>query len=145
MSYYRFASMRENPETSNAGMKWTKEEDDELMKCVYEQMSYDDISKHHKRSVGAIKCRVMKNALDFMEEKELSLEQVAENLHISLGDLQNYKDLEDAKLSKKKSKETSKQSQIANNSKEISPNDFMKVLMEIRDYLKIIAEGEEIN
>jgi predicted transcriptional regulator len=121
------------------GLKWTEEENDQLIKEVMDGMVLHEVAKNHQRTVGAIKSRIMSNALTMIKDKGLSLPDVAKLLHISVDTLNNYyQERQDKIISSRvekiaKTKERSDESNITN-------NDLICVLIEIRDYLKIIAE-----
>jgi hypothetical protein len=53
--------LRNNNETSNAGNKWTIEEDNKLLAEIEEisEKSYEEIALEHKRTVLSIKSRVI--------------------------------------------------------------------------------------
>jgi len=55
--------IRKNKETSRAGNKWTEEEDKQLLKLLSENKSYEEIALEHKRTIVAIKSRVIKEIL----------------------------------------------------------------------------------
>tara|TARA_B110000259_G_scaffold184524_1_gene231758 strand:- start:2486 stop:3037 length:552 start_codon:yes stop_codon:yes gene_type:complete len=84
-------NLRENEETSRAGLKWTDEEDEQLMKYAIEGMVLDDVALKHHRTVGSIKIRVMSNGLNMMTDKNLTLEEVSNMIHISEEELGQYK------------------------------------------------------
>lgn len=137
MSFHsRLNALREQPDTARAGVKWTKVENDQLMKEVMEGMDLEEVAKKHQRTITAVKSRVMSNALTMMHERDLSLEDMAKLVHISVEDIELHKQRQDQKATTPKVRKREEQS----NDGSISYQDFMSVLIEIRDYLKIIAE-----
>lgn len=77
------------PETARVGLKWTDEENKELMKEVMEDgMHLEDIAKKHQRTTRGVKLKIMSNALDMMEEKNLTIHQVAKLVHIPADELE---------------------------------------------------------
>lgn len=135
MSYQvaHLLSLRENPNTARAGMKWTNEEDIELMKQVEDGIDIDDIAKAHKRTNTGVKARIMSNALAMMESKNMTMEQVSVCVHISVEDLQEYKQKQETKKATSRN-EKPKVESITNDDK------YMKILVEIRNLLKVIAD-----
>jgi len=137
MSFYsRLIALREQPDTARAGVKWTEEENEQLMKEVTDGMDLDDVAKKHQRTVTGVKSRVMTNALTIMKDRDLSLQDVAHLVHISVKELEHHKQRQDEKAT------TPKVKKLVTKVEEPSKNqDFMSVLTEIRDYLKIIAKN----
>lgn len=125
------------PDTARFMYKWTEEEDSKLMEQAIAGIDPVDIAKKHQRTIGSIKSRIMKNALNMMKEKDLPLEYVASLIHISAEDFDNYKQREEKRsITPKIASKVKKPQEI-----DTVPYDkFMGILTEIRDYLKIIAE-----
>jgi len=48
---------------SRRGKKWHKEEDEQLKKSIKNNKSFEDIALEHKRSIGAIKCRIVSHII----------------------------------------------------------------------------------
>lgn len=139
MTFYgRLSVLREQPDTARAGMKWTEEENNELMKAIMEGVDLEEVSKKHKRTVTGVKSRVMTNALQMIKDRDLTLHDVAELVHISIEDLTIHKKKQDEKASTPKVKITASSVNEATESS-VSYHDVMSILTEIRDYLKIIA------
>lgn len=136
----RINALREQPETARVGVKWTEEENDQLMKEVMEGMDLEEIAKKHQRTITGVKSRVMSNALTIMNERDLSLQDVAKLVHISLEDMELHKQRQEQKASAPKAKKTVPKAEEQSDDGNISYHDLMSVLTEIRDYLKIIAE-----
>lgn len=137
----RVTVLREQPETARVGVKWTEAENEQVMKEVMDGMHLDDIAKKHQRTFTGVKSRIMTNALTMMTDRDLTLQDVAKLVHISVEDLENYKQRQEQKATttpkvKKTGTKTSEELPDDN----ISHKDFMNILTEIRDYLKIIAE-----
>lgn len=124
-------ALREQPATNRVGLKWSSEEDSELMSQATTRMTLDDIAHAHKRTITAIKLRIMSNALIMMKEKGLSLDEVSKIVNISKEDLELHKEREGNKLPKK----------APPCGKHEMPNDVpLDLLVEIRDLLKVIVE-----
>lgn len=141
MSFHsRLNALREQPETARAGVKWTEEENDQLMKEVMDGIDLEEVAKKHQRTVTGVKSRVMTNALTMMNDRDLSLQDVAKLVHISIEDMELHKQRQEQKASAPKAKKTVQKTEEQSNNGIISYQDFMSVLTEIRDYLKIIAE-----
>jgi hypothetical protein len=113
-------------EIARVGVKWTKDEDEQLMKTTVSGLNINDIAKRHQRTVGAVKIRIMRNAITMMKSKNLTLEEVAKLVHISIEELKNHKQIQDRK-------------------QELPYNDncaylnCMALFTEIRNYLKILV------
>lgn len=126
----RFISLRKNPDTARAGLKWLANEDEELMKHIRDKASYEDIAKHHKRTLGGVKIRAMQQAIIMMERDDISIEKASSLINISQHELQDF-------ISKPKDKPKS-----VKKSETKSDDKYMKILMEIRDLLKEITESK---
>lgn len=135
----RISILKEQPETARAGVKWTEEENNQLMtKVIEDGLNIDGVAKEHKRTVGAVKSRIMMNALKMMKERDITLQDVAKLVNISENEIDNYRRKKENKaLEKKTVKENTNK---ASHTDDFSYQDFMSVLTEIRDYLKIIAD-----
>jgi hypothetical protein len=55
--------LRKNENTLNAGTKWTIDEDNKLIQEINDNKSYDEIALEHKRSILAIKSRVISHII----------------------------------------------------------------------------------
>lgn len=124
----RFQGLRENPETSRAGMIWTAEEDKELMLRVYADVPLDELAKMHRRTVTGVKARVMQNALEMMDKEGLGIEETSQRVHISKDDLMEYKIRRDAKAATQRM-----------NANRPRDDKYMHILEQIRDLLIVIA------
>lgn len=81
----KLKELQKNDVTSRCGMKWLKDEDDKLLSEILEHKTYDDIALEHRRTITAIKSRVISNIIypKYKENNsnidELSLEYNIEN------------------------------------------------------------------
>jgi|TARA_B110000259_G_scaffold171834_1_gene203691 hypothetical protein len=141
--YGNIKALRENEETSRAGLKWTVEEDEQLMKYAIEGMVLDDIALKHQRTVGSIKSRVISNGLNMMTDKNLTLEEVSNIIHISEEELDQYKQRYDEMPAKKSTTQKVKLWKKKDPERNIS-QDILSILSEIRDYLKVISENSTL-
>jgi len=135
----RISILKEQPETARAGVKWTEEENNQLMtKVIEDGIDVDEVAKEHQRTVGAVKSRIMMNALNMMKERDITLQEVAKLVHIPENEIEIYRQrVENKAVEKKTVKENTNK---ASHTDDFSYQDFMSVLTEIRDYLKIIAD-----
>jgi|694.fasta_scaffold150941_2 hypothetical protein len=142
MSFHKnIEKLRDQTETSRVGVKWTEEEDESLMDDVHKKLDINDIAKKHQRTVVGIKCRILGNSLRIMEEENITFEDVSELFHLDIEELKNYKLKQEQKAEARKNKNTLKEkSQTEKKSPKVSNEELMSVLLEIRNYLKIIAE-----
>lgn len=142
MSFHtRLNAPKEHPATVRAGVKWNDEENEELMKEVMDGMNLNDVANKHQRTFTAVKYRVMANAMIMMKDRDLTIQDVSKLVHISVEDLEHHKQKQEQKETTPKIKKTETK-KSSNDS--ISHQDFMSILTEIRDYLKIIAEKTNI-
>lgn len=141
-----YSRLREQPDTARAGLKWTEEENEQLMKEVIDGIDLNEIAKKHQRTLSGIKQRIMNNALTMAETQEITLQDVSELLHIPMVDLENHKKKQERKataLHQKKNQTKIESSSSVLIEKETSQHqEIMSILTEIRDYLKIISEKQ---
>lgn len=131
---------------SRKGIRWTAEEDEDLMKSCVNQIDIEDISKQHQRTVGAVKMRIMRNVVNKIKTGE-SMESVAELYHVSQQEIETYiqeqEEYEQKRAEKKKQKQTKKEPgpclelKLEPNSREV------ELLIEIRDLLRDIRDSYE--
>jgi hypothetical protein len=59
----RLKELRSNEDTSNAGTKWTIDEDKNLVQEIVDDKSYEEIALEHKRTILSIKSRVISHII----------------------------------------------------------------------------------
>ncbi len=84
--------LRENPDTSRAGLKWDDSEDENVLNKLKSGMSVDDIAKALKRTANSIKTRIIMNAVKQIDEDKKDKNQVIKELKITEADITEYKD-----------------------------------------------------
>lgn len=110
------------------GTKWTDTEDQELMSRATGGMKLAEIAVAHRRTDG-VKCRIMSNAIKTAKELNIPVQEYAEKIDVPLADIENYRERQEKNSGSKQTPGT------------LDKNDrVVALLVEIRDYLKIIAE-----
>jgi repressor of nif and glnA expression len=84
--------LRENPDTSRAGLKWDDSEDENVLNKLKSGMSVEDIAKALKRTANSIKTRIVMNAVKQIDEDKKDKNQVIKELKITETDITEYKD-----------------------------------------------------
>jgi len=72
-------------ETSNAGSRWSDEEHEQLLEEIKNNKSYEDIAIEHKRTITAIKARVVCNIIFpiyNIDEIESKIDEISEKYNI---------------------------------------------------------------
>jgi hypothetical protein len=82
--------LRENPDTSRAGLKWDDSEDENVLSKLKSGMTVDDIAKALKRTANSIKTRIIMNAVKQIEEENKNKDQVMKELKITEADIKEY-------------------------------------------------------
>ena len=82
--------LRENPDTSRAGLKWDDSEDENVLSKLKSGMSVDDIAKALKRTANSIKTRIIMNAVKQIDEESKNKDQVLKELNITEADIKEY-------------------------------------------------------
>lgn len=120
-----YKQLREKPETSNAGLRWTEKDNNNLMEMAMNNVSCEDIANHFHRTEGAIRARINHNILGMEDEEQNSLESLAEKYNVVLEDLLMYKKKQEAKTKHR-------------GNKQLSPikEDDKELLVEIRDLMR---------
>jgi len=84
--------LRENPDTSRAGLKWDDSEDENVLSKLKSGMTVDDIAKALKRTANSIKTRIIMNAVNQIDEENKNKDQVMKELKITEADINEYKE-----------------------------------------------------
>ena len=82
--------LRENPDTSRAGLKWDDSEDENVLSKLKSGMSVDDIAKALKRTTNSIKTRIIMNAVTQINEENTNKDEVMKELKITEADIKEY-------------------------------------------------------
>ena len=82
--------LRENPDTSRAGLKWDDSEDENVLSKLKSGMTVDDIAKALKRTANRIKTRIIMNAVKQIDEESKNKDQVLKELKITEADIKEY-------------------------------------------------------
>jgi hypothetical protein len=72
-------------ETSNAGSRWSDEENEQLLEELKNNKSYEDIAKNHKRTITAIKAHVICYVIFpiyNIDEIESKIDEISEKYNI---------------------------------------------------------------
>ncbi len=136
--YERIQAMKEKPETTRAGEKWSLAEDEQIMHAIKGGMGINDIAKKHQRTYSSIKARLIHNASLLIDKGSMSLCEAAKMIHVSEDELAYSISQKKAKAVKK----LPKKDQNSATQPEVSLKDILAVMVEIRDFMKIIAEKQ---
>jgi|TARA_B110000285_G_scaffold174492_1_gene195661 uncharacterized protein (DUF433 family) len=127
--------LRENPDTSRAGLKWDDSEDENVLNKLKGGMSVDDIAKNLKRTANSIKTRIIMNAVTQIEEDSTKKEQILKELNVSEADITEYKDKKQQRDDQQK---TFINSMISKNIYNPTIRDNYQLLKEILNRLTVI-------
>lgn len=98
--------VKDQPETSCIGNKWTDDEDNMLILSISIGKSISDIAHEHKRTLGGIKSRLRVIAIRMIEKEGKNIEEVCTILRM------NPIEIEDAKMRRDNSIQTKDKSPI---------------------------------
>jgi len=75
----RLKELRSNEDTSNAGTKWTIDEDEKLVQEIADNKSYEEIALEHKRTILSIKSRVISHIIypKYKDDIENNIEKIS--------------------------------------------------------------------
>ena len=127
--------LRENPDTSRAGLKWDDSEDENVLNKLKGGMSVDDIAKNLKRTANSIKTRIIMNAVTQIEEDNTKKEKILKELNVSEADITEYKD---KKQQRDEQQKTFINSMISKNIYNPTIRDNYQLLKEILNRLTVI-------
>ena len=128
----KILELRNNPDTERAGLKWLKEEDDELLEQVNNKIPIDDIAKIHKRTSTSIKIRIMQHTINLINtDDNISIENACTIMNIDIDEFKKFKEKTDAKNNTEK---------VIKKDIKKDEDKYMNLLMEIRDLLIIISK-----
>lgn len=163
--YQGLKELRNNPDTCNAGKKWTHEENLYLLENRKNGLEIQEIAKIHKRTEIAIRSQLVKQGIVMMNDSNLTEKEVCEALNLDLEYFKERKQkYENAKHNKLQKKHQTPKTQLSNkiyqtyqidsqqsqlnqtqhinfdNHSDSTHNNYMPILIEIRDLLKKIVE-----
>jgi hypothetical protein len=127
--------LRENPDTSRAGLKWDDSEDENVLNKLKGGMSVDDIAKNLKRTANSIKTRIIMNAVTQIEEDSTKKEKILKELNVSEADITEYKE---KKQQRDEQQKTFINSMISKNIYNPTIRDNYQLLKEILNRLTVI-------
>jgi uncharacterized protein (DUF433 family) len=127
--------LRENPDTSRAGLKWDDSEDENVLNKLKGGMSVDDIAKNLKRTANSIKTRIIMNAVTQIEEDNTKKEIILKELNVSEADITEYKEKKQQRDDQQK---TFINSMISKNIYNPTIRDNYQLLKEILNRLTVI-------
>tara|TARA_B000000475_G_scaffold272118_1_gene271975 strand:+ start:6094 stop:6534 length:441 start_codon:yes stop_codon:yes gene_type:complete len=84
--------LRENPDTSRAGLKWDEDEDNKVITKIKNGIDINDIAKELKRTVNSIKTRIVMQGIKEIEENKKAKNDVFKELKITDTDIKEYKE-----------------------------------------------------
>lgn len=137
----QYSKFRENPETERAGLKWTSDEDEELLDKMNKNISLEDIAKQHKRTVTGIKYRIIQHGIIMMENENISINDVSKKINIPVEEIQQFQQKQADKKKTKQEKKSNNTDNTDNNSESDNNNKkYMDILIEIRNLLQILVD-----
>jgi ATP-dependent exoDNAse (exonuclease V) alpha subunit len=93
--------LRDNPETENAGKKWSEQEVNELLNNI-KTLTFDEAALIHKRTPGSIKSKLLSIALSLINKKML-IDEITQIVKLSKESILDYMNKQPEQKSKKKS------------------------------------------
>ena len=82
--------LRNNEETANVGNKWLIEEDEKLVQEITDNKSYEEIALEHKRTITAIKSRVISHIIYPKYKDNIDLEKISLEYNIDTEIIKKY-------------------------------------------------------
>lgn len=98
--YQKIQELKNNPETSKAGARWTPEEITELLQEIKEKLTTSAIALKHKRTEGSIHSKLLGIAESFIINDGKDIKEVSKEVNISEAIIQEHMDKKASKPSK---------------------------------------------
>jgi len=137
--YQNIQKLRENPETANAGTKWTEDEINNLLYEIKKNISLDEIAKIHKRTPSSITGKLYSISIKLLE-KNMDINEVSKVVNLSVISIQDYM----KKYPDKKTKIISETKSETNN--QLTASEILKLFQpSISKSLDIPIQEENIN
>lgn len=132
--YNSIKMLREDENLKNTGVKWTTDEDEELIKEITEKKTYEEIALNHKRTIGGITSRVISHIIYPIYKN---------NLEIDIDEIANKYNIDKEKILKSIQKlDTNNEKKILKSIKKLDTNnkDKNKLIKENNDIIKYLDE-----
>ena len=90
MNYAKIKALKENPETANAGSRWSGDEVTIMLNELKEGKSHNEIATLHKRTYGSIIGKLLNIAEMGINSKMLTIEETSEKIKLSIAEINEY-------------------------------------------------------
>jgi hypothetical protein len=129
---------------TNAGLNWTKEEDDELLEKLISNpdAQYEIIAEHFKRTPGSVQNRALSLVLR-MSGPDNPLEDLCHKYNLDLKEMDKYKAKKDNRTQVRRDSRKNKRASGEGGGEISNNNDTLAVLRDIRTYMKQLVEKFE--
>lgn len=107
-------AQRQNAETARVGLKWEKDELEQLMKMINNGQSTLDVAKTLQRTEGSIRTRLILNAVSKMDDEGYTIQKASEYVKIPVEEIKEHIDKKNLRMEKKKRKPISNNTEIYN-------------------------------
>jgi hypothetical protein len=144
----RLDEIRQNPTTGRVGLKWTDDEDKELLSQLQQGMEYGQIATLHQRTENGVKTRVMEIHLKKVLNQEMTMEEASALLRVPNTAFEAFRH----RYEKKQAFKEERQRNPRPPKTETAPKPttapvkgntsapYLPILIEIRDYLKVLVD-----
>ena len=108
MNYAKIKALKENPETANAGSRWSDEEVKLMLNELKDGKTHNEIATLHKRTCGSIIGKLLNIAEMGINSKMLTIEETSEKIKLPIAEINEYMN----KMKNKPPSKTKKQNLI---------------------------------
>lgn len=125
--YQALKTLREAPETENAGQRWTDEEDKKLMELINDNIitvkvvDYHKIATEFKRTIGSIKARIKLNIYNTIDDDN-TIEDLCNKYLVDVNEMTAFVENKNKTVEKKLEK-----------TKKVSIDDVYNLLVSYKD------------
>ena len=88
--YSKIKALKEKPETSNTGSRWSEDEITTLLNETENNINIKEIAIIHKRTVGSIKSKLLNIAESLINNNELDINIISKKVNLSIKDINQF-------------------------------------------------------
>ena len=86
-----YKSLKEKPETANAGSRWSEEEINTMIAEIKDGKSHNEIATIHKRTFGSIISKLLSIAEQLINSDEpITVDEASKKIKLPVADINEY-------------------------------------------------------
>ena len=88
--YNKIKALKENPETANAGSRWSDDEVKLMLSEIKDGKTMKEIAIIHKRTIGSIIGKLLNIAEQLINSNALDLDEISKKVNLPIADINDY-------------------------------------------------------